>query len=231
MPQQILRHLDGIDDRAVRTHERHTRGSGVPVTWLSPPYARVRYYMLADLAPADGPGQVAWPVSRPASHPRCYRLPPHKPLPSREALVLWIGLQPLWQVADIWPLRPADNRPNPCGTQFPHPKTRAAILRQAEPFDCHPKTAPTRLFISMRRSDKKAYHPSPDRVTTIEDGCTNHTHFSTLVQVRPARSIFSNPLNFCRSAIAALVRSPWRYCRPDLVLEIVRNESAGILRW
>jgi hypothetical protein len=102
--------------------------------------------MLADLAPADGPGQVAWPVSRPAYHPRCYRLPPHKPLPSREALVLWIGLQPLWQVADIWPLRPADNRPNPCGTQFPHPKTRAAILRQAEPFDCHPKAAPTRLF-------------------------------------------------------------------------------------
>src|SRR5262252_5375192 len=151
-------------------------------------------------------------VSRPAYDPRCYRLPPHKPLPSREALVLWIGLQPLWQVADIWPLRPADNRPNPCGTQFPHPKTRAAILRQAEPFDCHPKTAPTRLFISMRRSDKKAYHPSPDRVTTIDDGCTNHTHFSTLVQVRPARSILSNALNFCRSAIAALVRSPWRYC-------------------
>jgi hypothetical protein len=52
------------------------------------------------------------------------------------------------------------------------------------------------------------YHPSPDRVTTIEEGCTNHTHFSTLVQVRPARSIFSNALNFCRSAIAAFVRSP-----------------------
>src|SRR5215472_891317 len=30
--------------------------------------------------------------------------------------------------------------------------------------------------------------------------------------VRPARSIFSNALSFCRSAIAALVRSPWRYC-------------------
>ena len=30
--------------------------------------------------------------------------------------------------------------------------------------------------------------------------------------VRPARSIFSNPLNLCRSAIAALVRSPCRYC-------------------
>jgi hypothetical protein len=33
--------------------------------------------------------------------------------------------------------------------------------------------------------------------------------FSTLrVQVRPARNIFSNALNFCCSAIAALVRSP-----------------------
>jgi hypothetical protein len=35
------------------------------------------------------------------------------------------------------------------------------------------------------------------------------THFSTLrIYVRPARSIFSNALNFCRSAIASLVRSP-----------------------
>src|SRR5262249_54823108 len=113
-------------------------------------------------------------VSRLAYDPRCCRLPPHKPLPSREALVLWIGLQPLWQVADIWPLRPADNRPNPCGTQFPHPKTRAAILRQAEPFDCHPKTA--HQIISMRRSDKKSYHQKervphkdPDRVVPSSD--------------------------------------------------------------
>ena len=30
--------------------------------------------------------------------------------------------------------------------------------------------------------------------------------------VRPARSLFSNALNFCRSAIVALVRSPCRYC-------------------
>ena len=57
-------------------------------------------------------------VSRPTCDPRCYRLPPHKPLLSREALVLWVGLQPLRQVADIWPLRPADNQPNPCGSQF-----------------------------------------------------------------------------------------------------------------
>src|SRR6516225_4425013 len=32
------------------------------------------------------------------------------------------------------------------------------------------------------------------------------------VHVTPARSNFSNALNLCRSAIAALVRSPWRYC-------------------
>ena len=32
-------------------------------------------------------------------------------------------------------------------------------------------------------------------------------------------SIFSNPLNFCRSAIAALVRSPWRYCPFRLLVE------------
>jgi hypothetical protein len=31
------------------------------------------------------------------------------------------------------------------------------------------------------------------------------------IHVRPARSIFSNALNFCRSATAALLRSPWRY--------------------
>jgi hypothetical protein len=32
------------------------------------------------------------------------------------------------------------------------------------------------------------------------------------IHARPARSIFSNALNFCCSAIAAFVRSPWRYC-------------------
>jgi hypothetical protein len=36
----------------------------------------------------------------------------------------------------------------------------------------------------------------------VEEGCTKRIH------VRPARSNFSNALNFCRSAIAALVRSP-----------------------
>jgi hypothetical protein len=39
------------------------------------------------------------------------------------------------------------------------------------------------------------------------------THFSNLgIHVRPTWSIFSNALNFCRSATAALVRSPCRYC-------------------
>src|SRR5262245_54222477 len=60
-------------------------------------------------------------VSRPAYDLRCYRLPPHKQLPSREALVLWIGLQPFRQVADIWTLRPADYQPNPCGTPVSTP--------------------------------------------------------------------------------------------------------------
>ena len=32
------------------------------------------------------------------------------------------------------------------------------------------------------------------------------------IHARPARRIFSNALNFCRSAIAVLVRSPCRYC-------------------
>jgi hypothetical protein len=32
------------------------------------------------------------------------------------------------------------------------------------------------------------------------------------IHISPARSIFSKALNFCRSAIAALVRSPLRYC-------------------
>src|SRR5262249_24091555 len=72
-------------------------------------------------------------VSRPACDPRCYRLPPHKPLPSREALVLWIGLQPF--LADIWPLRPADNQPNPCDTDTlfegsdVHPRQAALEIR------------------------------------------------------------------------------------------------------
>src|SRR5262249_9720233 len=72
-------------------------------------------------------------VSRPACDPRCYRLPPHKPLPSREALVLWIGLQPF--LADIWPLRPADNQPNPCDTNTlfegsdVHPRQAALEIR------------------------------------------------------------------------------------------------------
>ena len=46
----------------------------------------------------------------------------------------------------------------------------------------------------------------------MASGSHLRTHFSTLrVHARPARSIFSNALNFCHSAIAALVRSPWLY--------------------
>src|SRR5262249_53596951 len=52
-------------------------------------------------------------VTRPACDPRYYWLPLHKPLPTQEALVLGIGPRPFRQVADTWPLRPADNQPNP----------------------------------------------------------------------------------------------------------------------
>jgi hypothetical protein len=49
--------------------------------------------------------------------------------------------------------------------------------------------------------------------TAMLMGTAQTMHFPTLrIHVRPARSIFSNAPNFCRSAIAALVRSPWRYC-------------------
>src|SRR6516164_9919053 len=54
-------------------------------------------------------------VTRLADDPRCYWLSPRKSLPSREALPLRIGLRPCRQVADTWPLGPADNQPNPCG--------------------------------------------------------------------------------------------------------------------
>src|SRR5215813_665488 len=102
-------------------------------------------------------------VSHPAYDPQCYRLPPHKSLPSQEALVLWMGRQTLKKVADIWLLGPADNRPNPCGTQFPHPKGGRPFCDRLSPLIAIRKPRPP--TICMRRSDKKAYHPSPDRVT------------------------------------------------------------------
>src|SRR5262249_22602617 len=74
----------------------------------------------------------------------------------------WMGRQPLQQVADIWLLGPADNRPNPCGTQFPHPKGGRPFCDRLSPLIAIRKPRPP--IICMRRSDKKAYHPSPDRV-------------------------------------------------------------------
>jgi hypothetical protein len=129
--------------------------------------------MLADLA-------GRWPrpsstsrgqVSRPAYDPRCYWLPPHKLLPSREALVLWIGLQPLRQVADIWPLRPADNQSNPCGTRFPHSKARAAILRQAEPLWIAIRNRAHQIICMRRpkRSIGDVCHDRPPSVRTSNE--------------------------------------------------------------
>jgi len=44
-----------------------------------------------------------------------------------------------------------------------------------------------------------------------QDSGLTAAHSILCIHVRPARSIFSNALNFYRSAIAALVCSPWRY--------------------
>src|SRR5436309_13939874 len=86
--------------------------------------------------------------------PLYHLLHPHKPLPNREALVLWIGLRPFRQVADTWPLRPADNQPNPCGTQEARAVIQAGIKNRRPPDYLH------------RRPDKKAYaffNVPPDR--------------------------------------------------------------------
>jgi hypothetical protein len=42
----------------------------------------------------------------------------------------------------------------------------------------------------------------------LNDACRHSRGADPVNHVTPARSIFSNALNFCRSAIAVLVRSP-----------------------
>ena len=108
-------------------------------------------------------------VTRPACDPRCYWLLPHKPLPNREALVLWIRLRPFRQVADIWLLRPEDNLPNPCGIQV----TTASRRRGRSFYDrlssliYDLKPASTGLFASAARQESiprqtDRFVPSPD---------------------------------------------------------------------
>src|SRR5436190_10625625 len=75
--------------------------------------------------------------------PRYYWRPPHKPLPSREALVLSTDPLPFRQVAETLPLRPEDNQPNPCDTKrFSKARTRQAA------FDS--SLAPKRYYIAYR---------------------------------------------------------------------------------
>jgi hypothetical protein len=43
-------------------------------------------------------------------------------------------------------------------------------------------------------------------------GALKHAAIVVALHIKPSRTIFSSVLNLRRSAIAALVRSPWRYC-------------------
>jgi len=109
----------------------------------------------------DGPASTLHMtrVSRLACDPRCYRLPPHKPLLSREALALWMGLQLLRQVADIWRLRHADNQPNPCGAQLPNPEDAGGHSTTAGPFDPARPTIKAALEREDDNEGRGAYKP------------------------------------------------------------------------
>jgi hypothetical protein len=61
------------------------------------------------------------------------------------------------------------------------------------------------------RSSRRRCGTGKQRPTSTSTWCLGSL-LGGKVHVRPARSIFSNALNFCRSAIAPFVRSPWRYC-------------------
>src|SRR5499427_5388016 len=108
----------------LRPHLTCLREQSVPPILLRVPLHRRASRILhfeANRASGRNDGKVlplrddTFEVTRLAHDPRCYWLPPHKSLPSREALALRIGLRPFRQVADTWPLGPADNQPNPCG--------------------------------------------------------------------------------------------------------------------
>src|SRR5262249_19198368 len=79
---------------------------------------------------------------------------------------LRISLRPFRQVADTWPLRPADNQPNPCGTQV-----TTSSRRRGRPFY-------DRLSSFDLRS-KSSVH----RIICIGGLTRNHTPFSMSCQI------------------------------------------------
>src|SRR5262249_33950625 len=68
-----------------------------------------------------------------------------------------------------------------------------------------------------RRAGWEFYSMVPNNLLEI-GGCARDTYWdgravsAGRIHLQPGRDILSNALNFCRSAIAALVRSPCRYC-------------------
>jgi hypothetical protein len=78
-----------------------------------------------------------------------------------------------------------------------------------------PQGGPQVLGANLKCSESEALGGLPLNMPPTPTRIAAHACAGTrflCIYVRPARSIFSNALNFCRSAIAALVRSPWRYC-------------------
>jgi hypothetical protein len=115
-------------------------------------------------------------VTRPACDPRCYWLLPHKPLPNREALVLWIRLRPFRQVADIWLLRPEDSLANPCGIQVTTASRRRgrSFYDRLSSFDLRFKTRVHRIIciggypVKIDRGDTRVSWESDDRRAAVQ---------------------------------------------------------------
>jgi hypothetical protein len=145
-------------------------------------------------------------VTRLAYDPRCYWLPPHKSLPSREALALRMGLRPFRQVADTWPLGPADNQPNPCGA-FLNLFDRAREGNNGLPGNERHQQSPANqrhkvrgLVIPLTRNFCIESHFSPASAGLFERGFiskgtrnTRRQKFSSVVRVRKERIMRTVP--------------------------------------
>jgi hypothetical protein len=114
------------------------------------------------------------------------------------------------------PLVNGDRAANPLKTltlcENPRAQGAEHAVRMADGASCQPAVAQRRmpcLDVEAAFTFCHAGRATPLRSSLLEQfNPLTCSRISRLFHVRPARSIFSNALNFCRSAIAALVRSP-----------------------
>jgi hypothetical protein len=118
---------------------------------------------------------------------------------------------------------------------------RARPARRTMNRRCRSRAAAARPSASCdsrsagKRFRPRRYFSADDRPKlTLREWCLNLGYvLGGKVHVRPARSIFSNALNFCRSAIAALVRWPDYSITPSArtknVSEIARPSVLAVL--